>query len=272
MAVLVTNDDGIDSPALVPFADALAAKHDVRVVVPDRERSWIGKAITRHGDVVVEERSVGGHTVWACSGYPADCVQLGAHLMFDGLPSLVVSGVNIGYNHGLAYLVSSGTVGAAAEGAISGVPAIAFSVGADRAWDEWYPWARSKDSIPMWVDAAAIAADIVAVITEEGFPEGIDVINVNIPSGADLGTERRITSLARVGYDRLFSRSGPGVFRHDFGGMIHVRSDPNGSDIEAADAGVVSITPIVLAGSGGIPAQLGDALSRRSGSSGSGEF
>ncbi len=261
-ALLVTNDDGIDSPALLPLLDALASQHRLLVVVPDRERSWIGKAITRHDDVTVERRSVGDHPVWACSGFPADCVQLGTHLLFDETPALVISGVNVGYNHGLAYLASSGTVGAAAEGAISGVPGLAFSVGADRPWAEWRPWAWSADSSTMWQDAAAVAADVVADVVVHGFPPGVDVLSVNIPSGAGVGTPRRITSLARVGYDRLFSQVESGVFRHDFGGAVHLTSERAGSDIEAAEHGIVSITPVRLASSIALDAPWADAFPR----------
>ena len=127
--ILITNDDGVDSPALVPLARAINQVGRVEVVVPDRERSWIGKAITRHDPVTVRPVVRGGSTFIAASGYPADCVQLGLHALFAEPPALVVSGINIGYNHGSGYIHSSGTVGAAVEAVLGNVPAIALAAG-----------------------------------------------------------------------------------------------------------------------------------------------
>jgi len=81
--LLVTNNDGIESPALVPLVRGLRALAPVRAVVPDRERSWIGKAITRHDDVVVKRADREGCELWTTTGYPADCAQLGMHTLFD---------------------------------------------------------------------------------------------------------------------------------------------------------------------------------------------
>ena len=91
MKFLLTNDDGIDAPALVPLARALAELGQVSVVVPDRERSWVGKAITRFDPVSVEETSREGIVMHAVSGYPADAVQLGIHALGLPHPDLVVS-------------------------------------------------------------------------------------------------------------------------------------------------------------------------------------
>ena len=94
--LVLTNDDGVGSPALVPFAKALQRLGRVEVVVPDRERSWVGKAITRHDEIRVEEVERDGILMHTATGYPADCTQLGVHLLFDETPSMVVSGINIG--------------------------------------------------------------------------------------------------------------------------------------------------------------------------------
>ena len=96
MNILLTNDDGIDAPALVPLARALAELGQVSVVVPDRERSWVGKAITRFDPVSVEETSREGIVMHAVSGYPADAVQLGIHALGLPHPDLVVSGIKLG--------------------------------------------------------------------------------------------------------------------------------------------------------------------------------
>lgn len=246
MHILLTNDDGIDAPGLIPFARALAAIGTVSVVVPDQERSWLGKAITRFDPVTVEQREVDGFPVSACSGYPADCVQLGVNALFTSRPTIVVSGVNIGYNHGSAYLQSSGTAGAALEGAIAGVPAIAFSTGtATRPWNEWKQWSLSADAAEMWARVGAVAARLVA----DAAPHlrAGDVLNVGIPDDATTGTPRRITRVAEVGYDRLFAETAPGVFIHSYGGLVHAEGLA-GTDVEAGNHGVISITSIRGAG------------------------
>ena len=103
--ILVTNDDGIDSPALLPLARELAKLGRVRVVVPDGERSWIGKAISRWDELRVTRTERGGMEIFAVGGFPADCTNLGVHSLFDTPPELVVSGVNIGLNVGLGFFL-----------------------------------------------------------------------------------------------------------------------------------------------------------------------
>ena len=100
-------------------------------------------------------------------------------------------------------MLSSGTVGAAAEAWINGVPAIAISAGTNGDWPTWAKWVLTPDALPMWERVAEVAGEIVAAFLEHGFPEGADVISVNIPEDADLNTPRRIVDVARVGYDRL---------------------------------------------------------------------
>lgn len=246
--ILVTNDDGVDSPALPPLVRALEKLAPVRAVVPERERSWIGKAITRWEEVRVRPVERDGVTLHAVSGYPADCTQLGVHSLFDERPAMVVSGINVGFNHGLAFLLSSGTVGAASEGWIAGVPALAFSTGVARGHREWAHTAWSKEgSRALWARASALAADVVRRVREVGWPTGVDLLNVNFPEHADVTTPRLVTRLAVVAYDELFRARGEDVFTHDFGGGFRHLEHVEGTDLEAAEHGVVSITPIRLA-------------------------
>lgn len=260
--LLVTNDDGVDSPALIPLARALAARFPIEVVVPDRERSWVGKAITRHGDVVVAPIERDGTAMWTTTGYPADCVQLGIHTLFEELPRLVVSGMNIGFNFGAAYVLTSGTVGAAVEGWISGVPGVALSAGTNRDWPTWARWVHSPGAVPMWERLAAVGADIVATVLEHGYPPGVDVINVNLPEDADMDTPRRVVDVAHVGYDRLFAARGDGVYAHEYRGRFVNFSDLAGTDVEVARAGEIAITPLVLHQTGSIPDDLRSGLER----------
>lgn len=245
--ILVTNDDGYASPSLVPLIRALSAIGRVRTVVPDRERSWIAKAITRWEDVRVERADRDGCEIWRTSGCPADCTQLGVHTLFGERPSLVVSGINLGFNHGLAFFMSSGTVGGATEGWIAGLPAIAVSTGVLESHDAWAEHARSPAAAKDWERAAVLSAQIARVVQQRGMPRGADLLNVNFAFGAGPETPREITELGRVGYDRVFFERAPGVYFHEFGGMVR-RTDGSlrSADVVAAKRGVVSITPVQL--------------------------
>jgi len=244
--ILVTNDDGIDARALVPLARAVGEVTPVRVVVPDTERSWIGKAITRNDPIRVEQVTRGGIEMFATSGYPADCVQVAVNAMFDTPPSLVVSGINLGFNHGTAYLQSSGTVGAVLEAYMGGIDGLALSTGTPEGYaanfSEWRSWALSEDSLPTWERLAAISAEMAAAMVEAG-TMGVTV-NVNFPQEADLNTERRLTTVADTGYGRLFREESPGVYVHDYRGALHHRSAPEGTDVDAVARGLVSVTAV----------------------------
>lgn len=258
--LLMTNDDGIDSPALPPLARALAQLEHVKVVVPDRERSWVSKAITRYDEITVESVQRDGITMWTTTGYPADCTQLGIHALFEQPPRLVVSGINIGFNFGAAFMLSSGTVGAASEAWISGVPAIALSAGTNGDWPTWARWVLTPEADPMWSRLAAISADIIAALLKSGFPEGADLINVNMPESADLDTPRRVVDVARIGYDRLFQKQRDGVYAHEFEGTFLHFSGLEGTDVETARNDEIAITPIRLQQTGSISKELRDEL------------
>lgn len=262
-SLLLTNDDGIDSPALVPFARELGRLGPVTVCVPDRERSWIGKAITRSDEVRLATVEVEGQTVHTCSGYPADATQLGIHAAAPEPPEVVVSGINLGFNHGAAFLLSSGTVGAALEGWISGLPAIAFSTGGTTrehaGYAAWRTYAESPEASGDWERLAELCTGLTEEILAVGLHDHADVVSVNLPYEADRATPRRLTTIAQVGYDRLFRSTDAGGYRHDFGGMVEF-ADLAGTDVAAARDGMVSITPVRVPRAGEVPDRVRDAL------------
>ena len=258
--ILITNDDGMDSPALPPLIAAIGQHRRVEVVVPDRERSWIGKAITRHDPVTVHHVERGGKQIAATSGYPADCVQLGIHALFPEPPALVVSGINIGYNHGAGYIQSSGTVGAAIEATLGGVPAIALSAGShSRPWAQWRDWVHTADAVSMWERLAGIAAEVVERLLLVEPPAA--VVNVNLPDDATPETTRTITTVAEVGYEQLFRQDDDGRYVHDFGGGLRWFSGLEGTDVEATARGEVSISPVTPLAAGKFPTAFVDGLS-----------
>jgi 5'/3'-nucleotidase len=262
--ILVTNDDGLDSPALLPLVHELRALGEVRVAVPSGERSWIGKAITRWDELAVRRVVRDDVEIVAIDGFPADCTNLGVHSLFGSPPELVVSGVNVGLNIGLGFFLSSGTIGAAMEGWIAGIPAIALSVGRigeDRAWKRE---AVANPGHPIWKRAARVGAGVVRDVRAVGFPSGVDLISVNYSADADVGTPRVVTELAVVGYDRLFRKKSEGVYVHDFDGALRdVESVPPASDVAVVRDGRVSITPIRLAHTAAITPSLRAKLERK---------
>jgi 5'-nucleotidase len=254
--ILLTNDDGLDSPSLIPFARALERLDRVEVVVPDRERSWVGKAITRFEPVTVTRVVRDGVSMWACSGYPADAVQLGVHALFESTPDLVVSGINLGYNHGAGFLMSSGTVGAAVEGWVSGVRSVAFSTGSMDDWHAWKQAVLAPGARPAWQRLASYCAALTEEMLSVGLTDIADVVSVNLPFEAGPDTPRRITAIARVGYDRLFRPDGPGRFVHEFGGGLRHFEALEGTDVDAAHHGWVSITPLRMPQAAEVPAEM----------------
>jgi len=168
------------------------------------------------------------------------------HGVFDTRPDLVVSGINIGLNHGLAFLSSSGTVGAAIEGVIGGLPAVALSVGVQGSHGRFVERARSVDGVGLWRQAGAVAAEIVGAVLDHGLPEGVDLLNVNMPADVDARTPRVVTELARVGYDALFSQQPNGRFAYDYRGLVERQASEGPDDHQVLQQGHVSLTPLAL--------------------------
>ncbi|NEQ33268.1 MAG: 5'/3'-nucleotidase SurE [Leptolyngbya sp. SIO4C5] len=131
MKILVSNDDGIFALGIRTLANTLAAAgHEVTVVCPDRERSATGHGLTLHKPIRAEVIESVFHPqvqAWACSGTPSDCVKLALGALLDTPPDFVLSGINHGANLGTDVLYS-GTVSAAMEGVIEGIPSVAFSL------------------------------------------------------------------------------------------------------------------------------------------------
>lgn len=263
--ILLTNDDGVDSPALVPFARALSRLGEVRVCVPDRERSWVGKAITRVEKIRLQRVERDGVAVHTCTGYPADAAQLGIHAL-GAPPELVVSGINLGMNHGAAFLMSSGTVGAAIEGWVSGLPAIAFSTGTwGGDFGAWIREVTDPAAAPGWERLAEVCTIIAEDLLASGLAAHTDVTSVNLPFDATVDTPRRLTSIARVGYGGLFQPAeDEGTYRHVFDSITEFEA-LDGTDIDAAHDHAVSITPVRLPAAATVPDEVRRRVERPAG-------
>jgi 5'-nucleotidase len=170
MKLLISNDDGISALGIRILADSLAAAgHEVSVVCPDRERSATGHGITMHQPIraeVIESVFHPSVNAWACDGTPSDCVKLALWALLDSPPDLVLSGINQGANVA-AEILYSGTVSAAMEGVIEGIPSIAFSLASY----------TSKQFQP----AAKFAEILVEKLAVNPLPE-LMLLNVNVPA------------------------------------------------------------------------------------------
>lgn len=170
MKILISNDDGIFAPGVRALASAIALDgHQVTVVCPDQERSATGQGITMHQPIRTKEiDSVFDASVkaWSCSGTPADCVKLAIWALLDSPPDLVISGINQGQNLGTD-LLYSGTVSAAMEGLIEGIPSIAISL--------------ASYTCRNFQPAAEFATQLVKQFEQKPFPV-TTLLNVNIPA------------------------------------------------------------------------------------------
>jgi 5'-nucleotidase len=172
MKLLISNDDGISAMGVRSLANALAeAGHEVFVVCPDGERSATGHGLTLHHPIRAElVESIFHPTIkaWACSGTPADCVKLALWSLLDRRPDFVLAGINHGANLGTDVLYS-GTVSAAMEGLVEGIPSLAFSLTSYRA-------SGSRD----FTVAAEFACALVGQLAAQPLPEPM-LFNVNVP-------------------------------------------------------------------------------------------
>ncbi|EDY82462.1 Survival protein SurE [Verrucomicrobiia bacterium DG1235] len=169
--ILIVNDDGIDSPLLLALVSSFQRLGEVVVAAPRYEQSWVGKCMSRFKDVDVIERKDLPCEAYSISGSPADCVNLALGHLLHEKPLCVVSGINVGHNAGLAYILSSGTVGAALEGALHDIPSFAASLGLDRG-----DYDRLKDNPQALGKAlgakAALAATLLTDFAEKTMVSG----------------------------------------------------------------------------------------------------
>lgn len=225
--LLLTNDDGIFAQGLASMARALAELGDVYVVAPDREQNAVGHALTLHRPLRVDRLD---DRQFRVNGTPSDCVNLGILGLLPRTPSLVVSGINHGANLG-DDVTYSGTVSAAMEGTLLGVPSLAVSLAdAERADFE---------------DSARIARLIAARVLVEGLPPKT-LLNVNIPGGAVKGI--RLTRLGqRVYKDKVVEEVDPrGRTYYWIGAGPPIWEDRDATDIAAIRDGHASVTPLHL--------------------------
>lgn len=226
--ILVSNDDGIRSEGILALAKALKALGDVYVVAPDRERSAASHSLTLHRPLRVERVA---ERMYAVDGTPTDCVTLAIGAVLPRKPDMVVSGINKGENLGEDTLYS-GTVSAAMEGTIFGIPSMAVSLAARAGFD--------------FNAAAGVAARLAARMLKDGLPPDT-LLNVNVPAMRRFkGT--LITKLGKRVYSgAIVEKTDPrGKKYYWIGGDMERWDGGKDSDFHAVDRGYVSITPLHL--------------------------
>ena len=232
MRILLTNDDGIFAKGIEALYLALAEYHDVTVVAPETEQSAVGHAITFLSPLrVTSVQRNGGFFGYALSGTPADCVKIAVTELLDPKPDVVVSGINMGANVGVN-VIYSGTVSAATEAAVLGIPSVAVSIDSFDTTD----FSAATTFIPK----------LLAIIEKERLPRGVS-INVNVP---DLPAEAvRGVRITHQGirqcveaYDRRVDPRNHVYYWLSNSDVIS-DTDPDADSCAVAD-GYISVTPI----------------------------
>jgi 5'-nucleotidase len=228
--ILVTNDDGINSPGIKALEESLAKIGRVTVIAPDRERSAVSHSITLHHPLRVIEISPHHFSV---DGTPTDCVILGILEFMKVKPDLVVSGINIGPNLG-DDITFSGTVAAAMEGTLLGVPSIAMSL-VTRARIDFEP-------------AATFARQLAEMVIKKGLPKDT-LLNVNVPPlpAEEIKGFRFVRHGKRIYRDKIIQKKDPrGRDYYWIGGDEPQYHEEDNTDFHAIENDYIAITPIHL--------------------------
>jgi 5'-nucleotidase len=241
--VLLTNDDGIDAEGLQALRRALVGLDDVElaVIAPDGNRSATARSITFRRPLWVQEVPFADGTVgYACDGTPVDCVRLAALGLIDGFtPELIVSGINHGANLG-DDITYSGTVAAALEGVVLGIPGVAVSQQSVQRETDMRLGERFD-----FEAAAAFTARVVERLDDVPLPGGA-LLNVNVPGTAEIEGVEVARLGKRVYNDRLeeveTDADGRRLIR--VYGASPVHDDEPGTDLAAVTAGFIAVTPL----------------------------
>ncbi|HSD23469.1 MAG TPA: 5'/3'-nucleotidase SurE [Solirubrobacterales bacterium] len=241
MRVLITNDDGIQATGLNALRRELIGIDglDVHVIAPDSNRSATARSITTRSPLWVEEIAFAdGTSGFATDGTPVDCVRFAELGLVGERPELIVSGINHGSNLG-DDITYSGTVAAALEGIVLGIPAIAISQSAGGE-SSGLPWGRDFD----FSSSAAFAAELVRRVAHDPLPADT-LLNVNCPSAAPKGVE--VTHLGKRLYNdelKLVDEDSDGRRRYQIYGYEPSFEDERGSDLSAIAHERIAVTPV----------------------------
>ncbi|GMT41930.1 MAG: 5'-nucleotidase SurE [bacterium] len=232
MRILLSNDDGINAPGIRAMQHGLKQLGDVIVVAPEGEQSAVGHAITiseplRVNEVYASETLFG----YSVNGTPADCVKIALKALLDGRPDIIVSGVNTGANVA-TNIIYSGTVSAATEGTLLGIPSLAVSL--------------DTYTKPDFSAAVSFAVKTVSVMVKNGLPQGT-LLNINVPALKEPEIKgvkvcRQSDRVFQVAFEKRSDLRGVDYYWQG-GYMDNDDKDPK-TDIKALEEGYITVTPI----------------------------
>lgn len=232
MKILISNDDGYQAPGIIALYEALKDVAEVEVVAPEQNNSAKSNALTLHSPLYVQRAANGFRYV---NGTPADCVHIALTGLLGYRPDLVVSGINNGANMG-DDTIYSGTVGAAMEGYLFGIPAIAFSQ-TEKGW-------RHLDA------AAAKARELVQQMAQQDLVKAKPwLLNVNIPCLplANIQSMKVCRLGRRHSAEKVITQTSPrGETMYWIGGAGAARDEGDGTDFHATAHGHIAMTPLMV--------------------------
>jgi 5'-nucleotidase len=228
--ILVTNDDGVRAPGILAVAQALQSLGEVTIAAPAENQSGKAHSIVTSDPIFVDQVMLaGGLRAFSIVATPASCVKVGVRALMTERPDLVVSGINRGYNLGLVTYVS-GTVGAAREAALLGIPAIASSLSVEET---------------NYAAAAEIVRRIAELVHQRGLDAGV-LLNINVPPGTSTAIKGvRVTrQSAQTGEERFEEQRSPTGRRMFWSIWKEPTGDAEGTDVWATEHGYAAVTPL----------------------------
>jgi 5'/3'-nucleotidase len=244
MAILITNDDGVNSSGIMAAKKAVEGLGKIEVVAPATQQSGIGHALTLFEPIRVSYVTLSdGDPAYSVSGTPTDAVIIGIYQLVEKKPELVISGINIGENLGKSELSTSGTIGAAMEAAVHGIPALSVSLQVTRGDIKFHDGHVDVD----FVHAQKMVRKVTQQILKKGLPRGVDFLNLNVPSHPQ-NNKIKITNLGERMYrvhikERLDPRGRPYYWIDG----DPVEDDQRGTDVHALKIeNTTTLTPVSL--------------------------
>lgn len=244
MKALISNDDGITASGILASKKAVEDLCETYVVAPERQQSGIGHALTLYEPLRVNEHILkDGSKGYGVSGTPTDAVTLALFDIMDEKPDIMISGINTGFNIGKAELTTSGTLGAAIEAASFGIPTIAISQEVTR---DDIKFENGENQVDFEF-AKKMLNKIAKIVLKKGLPEGIDLLNVNIPENPSDDTFEVANLSERMYVPVIDKRQDPRGKPYYWIGGEPYESHESGSDGHAlCTLKKTSITPIKI--------------------------
>ncbi len=244
MKILLSNDDGVDASGILAAKQVAQKFGETMVVAPYNQQSGIGHALTLVEPIRVNEVNLrDGDIGYGVTGTPTDAVTIAIYELMDEWPDLVISGINTGRNTGKGELSTSGTIGAATEAASLGIPTIAVS---QHTPDDNIKFDEGHIEID-FSSSQKVLGDLIQKVIDNGFPEGVNILNLNVPANPD-SYKAKICPLATRMYEPVVEkRIDPRGREYYWIDGIFFEGNPEDSDDHVLlNENVPTLTPLIL--------------------------